>query len=656
MPFRLDTTRESLTDQAVQALRTMATLCRRSIIQMTAQAGSGHPGGSCSEMDLLVTLYATIRHNPQSPRWPERDRVIISKGHASPGVYSVLGWHGYFDIDEAIRTFRRPGAVFGGHVEHWAPGVEFNTGNLGQGLSAACGYALGAKIKGEGHRVYCLMSDGEQEKGQTTEARRFAAKEGLDNLIGIVDCNRLQMDGPVAEVMPVLRIADEYQVMGWEIIEVDGHDYRDIYRGLREARALQNGPRVIVAHTVKGKGISFMENQVEWHGVAPKPEEAEAALAELPIPEGWEEILAAYGWEGRGPEAPEPRPREPYPIHMEVGTPRIYEPGAGEENRKAYGWALADLGTLNNQHANAVTPIVGLSCDVKGSVRMSFFEEACPNRFFQGGIQEHHTAGMAGAMSLEGLTVFFSTFGVFGVDEVYNQLRLSDQNGTNLKLCVTHCGLNVGEDGPTHHCIDYIGLLRNCFGFKLVVPADPNQTDRISRHIAAHYGNYLMAMDRARCPVLTAEDGRPFYGNDYVVEEGQADLLRPGDDLAILAMGPMVPQALAARDQLLEERITARILNIAWLRPLDEEAIILAARETGALVTVEDHHVDSGLGSLVATVLADHGLRAPLTRLGVRRYAVSGKPHELYELFGLGVSDIVRAATQLMERKERLLT
>ncbi len=315
------------------------------------------------------------------------------------------------------------------------------------------------------------------------------------------------------------------------------------------------------------------------------------------------------------------------------------------DNRSAYGAALEDLARHNNM--GDVPKILGFSCDLESSVKMEQFHRLSENAFFECGIQEHHAATVAGAASREGYVAFFSTFGVFAACETYNQHRLNDINQTHLKVVTTHCGLDVGEDGQTHQCIDYIGLMQNIFGFSIFVPADPNQTDRIVRYAAAHRGNFFVAMGRSKLPVLTDENGSPLYGGAYRFEPGRADWVRKGEDGAILSHGTTVIEAVKARKELAEKHgLLLSVINFASIKPIDVDAILEASR-TGLVVTVEDHHVDTGLGARVAVALAEAGAVCRFVRLGVKNYGLSGKPSHLYRLEGIDAEGITRTILEV---------
>ncbi len=634
---------EKLDEVSLKKLSELSKLARGDILKMTTLAGSGHPGGSMSSIDFYLVLYSYANVDPKNPDDPDRDRIVISHGHTSPGVYAALGRTGFFPIEAAIANFRKAGSPFEGHVEKGIPGLEWNTGNLGQGLSAGCGFALGAKLLKKDFHVFVAMGCGEQQKGQITEARRFAIKYGLDNLTVIIDYNKRQISGITGEIMPQ-NIAKNFESDGWRVLEVDGHQFQEIYRAFREA-AFSKHPTAIIAHTVMGKGVSFMEGKEEFHGRALNMEEYKKAIKEL----GVEDDLEHYRQTREKNTLPyEGRKYPAGALHIQTGIPRDYGKDQKMDNRSAFGTALVDLAKANLQQDGSL-PIVVFDCDLAPSTKTTAFAKQFPGYFFQGGIQEHHTATLSGAISTLGLISFFADFGVFGVDETYNQHRLNDINETNLKLICTHNGLDVGEDGKTHQCIDYVGLMRNLFGYRIIIPADPNQTDRVIRYVAKTEGNFLVAMGRSPIPAILTEDGVPCFATPYEFQYGKADLIRNGKNASIITTGGMVYRAVEAWRKLKEKGVDVRILNISCLSDLDIDAILKAAN-TGRVITYEDHHIQTGLGSIIANVIAEHGLPARLRKMGITRYGSSGKPDDLYRMQELDVDSLVQAVLDEVER------
>ncbi|MDD2717131.1 MAG: transketolase [Candidatus Wallbacteria bacterium] len=622
----------------IAELERLAKKCRGDILRMTTVAKSGHPGGSMSSIDIYLTLWSFADICLRKIKDPGRDRIVVSHGHTSPGVYSVLGNLGFFDLQTAIASFRLAGSIFEGHVEREVPGVEWGTGNLGQGLSAGCGMALAARLTGSDFRVYVIMGDGEQQKGQISEARRFAAKYGLRNLTVVIDCNHLQISGNTAEVMPQ-RLIDEYKADGFETIEIDGHSFRDIYRGFHEAGKAR-APVMILAHTVMGKMVSFMENQHQYHGKPLTEEEFSRAIAEL----GQENDLNLF--QKKREQLLLKRHQNTFtnqPCPVISAEPRVYSEKT--DNRSAYGNALLDIAAANLR--NGVLPMAVLDCDLAGSVKTDEFMKKYPANFFQAGIQEHHAATMAGALSTQGILTFWSDFGVFGVDETYNQARLNDINQSELKLCCTHCGLDVGEDGKTHHCIDYVGLFRNLPGFKVVVPADPNQTDRVIKEIAVSKGNFLAVMGRSKLEILKREDGTVQFPEKYRFKYGETVALREekGVQVSIFAVGQLAGVCLKAWSMLKKEGISVNVFSVSCPLSIDESVLERTA-DNSWWITVEDHLNQSGFGSTLARYMAAKGVKTRLLCLGPENYSVSGDSGDLYRMEGLdaiGISGKIKS-------------
>ena len=624
--------RECLTTEEIDRMEETARLARGDIVTMTHLAGSGHPGGSLStlEMCLVVFSYADLAG-------PHRDRVVVSHGHTSPGVYAALARLGHLPPDEVVAFFRSVRSPYEGHVVRGLPFIDWSTGNLGQGLSAGCGFALAAGLKKQDYHVYVLMSDGEQAKGQVAEARRFARKYGLSNITVLVDCNGIQISGATDMVMPV-NIAEDYRADGWDVIEVDGHDFDALYRALKKAKASAN-PVCIVARTVIGHGIPFMEGKAEYHGRPLNAKEMAEATAFLGIEDGTER----YRQKRKGTWEWQPQVQRDGEV-LDPGEPFTYGPVEKLDNRSAFGKALKDLGDRN---IPAGKPVCVFDCDLATSVKSADFAKAHPSCFFQGGVQEHNTATISGALSTMGVVTFFADFGVFGMDETYNQQRLNDINGTNLKLVLTHCGLDVGQDGKTHQCIDYIGLARNLYGFKPVVPADANQTDRVVRHAAAHPGNFMIGAGRSAWPVVCDEEGGPFFADGYRFIYGRMDTVRPGTDAAIITYGGMLDRAIKIRAALAGKRASIAVFNMACVTAVDEEAMGRLLK-VPYIFTYEDHNPETGIAPTLAFWLLEHGYKGRLARFGVMRYGLSGDTEEVLKEERLDVDSMVEAIWGVM--------
>lgn len=618
----------AISDDNIKELKELSKQCRGDILTMTTLASSGHPGGSMSTVDMLLLIYKYANISPENYRSLDRDRIIVSHGHISPAVYSVLGRNGFFPIDDAISQFRLAGSIYEGHIERSVPGVEWSTGNLGQGLSAACGMALSGRLTGKNFNIYTLMGDGEQQKGQLSEARRFAVKHNLNNITAFVDYNKLQISGSISDIMPQ-NIKDEYIADGWMVFEVDGHDFKELFNIIKKAEIIDR-PVMIMAKTAMGKGVSFMENIAAYHGKPLTEKQLDDALNELGLSndiDKYKKMRNKFQYSKQFHKIPR------YKISINTGAPKIYSCQTKTDNRSAFGNALTDILQHNFLHSSN-TPIAVFDCDLAGSVKTDKVSKEYSEYFFESGIQEHHTATTAGAASVNGVISFFADFGVFGIDETYNQQRLNDINDTNLKVVTTHLGVDVGEDGKTHQCIDYIGVMKNLYGFKVIIPADPNQTDKAVRFAAENYGNVLIGVGRSKTPVIEKNDGSPFFGEDYMFEYGKIDILKDGD-YPLFTLGAMVPYALEVYEILKGKGISIKVLNVSC--PMAIDYLDINKHINGDYIfSYEDHNVNTGLGNLISDKLMAHGGNLPrLVKFGINRYAYSGKPGDVFKLLNI---------------------
>jgi len=607
----------------VDFIRAFAKSCRRSIVEMVTRAQSGHPGGSLSSMDFLSTLY--LERVAES-----NERVVVSNGHISPAIYSILAELGAIPKERVLTHFRRPDDVYEGHVNRQVNGVHFGTGPLGVGASVAAGMAIADRVQGLDRFTFLVMGDGEQQEGQVYEMMNFAVKYQLGNLIALIDFNEVQLSDSLEAIMPI-QVAGHYRAAGWNVLEVDGHDPAAIAEALREAMESKSRPSLLLCKTVMGQGISFMEStglakKADWHGKTPKMDQLEAMLAELDLNEAemrvLKEGLAALhskvgAWNEKFPE-----------IH--TGEPVLYGPEVMTDCRSAYGKALVDLAKLNLE-------IVAMTADLAESVKTNGVKEAFPDRHIECGIAEQHMVSAAGGISFQGLVPFCSTFGAFMSSRAKDQARVNDINETNVKMVATHCGLSVGEDGPTHQAIDDIHSFRGFFNTEILEPADPNHCDRMIRYVARNHGNFYVRMGRAKTPVLLKEDGSPFFGVDYHVKPGQIDILRTGSRATVIAAGAMVTYAFRACEELGGD---FDLLIASSFKSFDASVLLESARKTGKVVVVHDHHAETGLGSLVKQALFDAGLAVKVEVLGVREYQLSGTADELYEKAGMGVDRV----------------
>jgi transketolase len=626
---------QSLTSDHLKFLEAFRLSASRSIISMVNQAQSGHPGGSLSCIDYLALIYSFLITQDGNP-------IIVSNGHVSPSVYATLIECGYIPRDEVINTFRQVGSIYEGHVTRHVPGVWYGTGPLGTGISAASGFALAHKIKHTGEKVFGIMGDGEAQEGQVYEMMHFASKYELSNFIVFMDYNQVQLTDAISKVMPV-DFKKTFEAAGWHIIEVDGHNFQDMWSAINQAYQIKDRPTLLLGHTIMGKGVEFMEkdgheHKATWHGKSPKPEECEEILKSLILSPEQESLLHNFRSNNIKWKPEKPHDNEVEPPFIDVGMPVTLDPNTLTDCRSAYGKTLLDLAKRNSQ-------IIALTADLGGSVKTDIMEKEIPERVFDVGIAEQHMVSCSGGISLNGLVPFCSTFGTFLTSRPKDQARVNDINRTNVKMVATHCGLSVGEDGPTHQAIDDMGAFLGHFNTTICEPADPNQCDHIIRYIASHYGNFYVRMGRAKLPIITKENGTPFFDQSYEFKPGKADIILSGSDITILAAGPMVQQSI---DALANLNVNAELIALSSIKPLDAETILTSAQKTGRVLTVEDHNPHNGYATIVASVIAQERLLVELDHIAVEQYQLSGKADELYEKAGLGVKDIQNKINQLI--------
>ena len=631
-------------------------------------AGSGHSGGSLSAMDIAAVLYLRVmKHKPHEPDWAGRDRLLFSGGHKTPAWYTPLGYTGYFDIKE-IATLRKLGSAFQGHPDRKkCKGIEISCGSLGQGLSIAVGDALAAKLDGKDYRVFCLMGDGEQQEGQIWEAAMEAGHYKLDNLVGIVDKNQLQIDGWTRDVMDIDPLGDKYRAFGWRVIECDGNSVEALIAAFEEAMKAKGKPTVIIAKTVKGKGVSFMENIAGWHGRAPNREELDRALEELGLeylPKD-EMIKIAQDCQKK------------IDAEIEAAMPKFsrnYWWNAQEKmkvemkaSRFGFGEELAE---------NPNPAIVALGADISGSICINMFYDKKPerkNRWFSMGIAEQSGTCVAAGFAKEGKIPFFGTYGVFAAGRALDQVRTTVCYGNwNVKIAGAHGGVSVGPDGATHQALEEIYQIAGLPNMRLLVPADAVETRKATHAMIDEInGPCYLRYAREATPIVSTMATPYKFGIATVIHyrgeqpkfidafetvlSSDAKNKNENEDIAIVACGPEVPEAMRAAWILKEEfGIKARVVNISTVKPLDRPAIIAAAKETGAILTVEEHQ-KGGLGNIVAAaVLADCSSPVAFDMIGVDdQFGESGAPWELVKKFGLAAEHIAQKAKEMAERKKR---
>ena len=633
---------QALTPDQINFLKAFSKSCRRSILEMVTNAQSGHPGGSLSCIDYLSVVYSFIISQGG-------EKIAISNGHISPAVYSTLAEMGYIPKEDVVKNFRKIGSIYEGHITRHVPGIWYGTGPLGIGLSVASSFAWTEKHNNPNNpqKIFSMVGDGECQEGEIYETMHFARKYKLDNLILFVDYNKVQLTASIKETMN-LDLPKIFAASDWNVIEVDGHDYQKIWEALGKAYTNTGKPTVLIGHTIMGQGVDFMEitgqaHKADWHGKAPKAEQIADPIKALTLTTEEEATLTDFRkniikWH----PTPANYPALLSETKIKPGTPTVYTKDQLTDCRTAYGQALLDLAKNNPE-------VVALTADLKDSVMTKFVAAEFPDRHIECGIAEQHMVSCSGGLSLDGLTPFCSTFGAFMSSRAKDQARVNDINYTNVKMVATHCGLSVGEDGPTHQAIDDMSSFLGMFNTMVVEPADPNQTDRIIRYAASHYGNFYIRMGRHKFPVITKLDGTPFYDANYKYEYGKSDVIREGKDLTIAASGAMVNEALKAYEKLKQEKpeLSIEIIAVSSIKKFDD-TLINSIKKTGKVLTIEDHNVNCGLGNQLAAHLTTLGLKPTLFKsLGVTAYQLSGTSDALYHANGLDGEGIAKTVGEL---------
>ncbi len=637
---------EELTAQHVRALRNLARQVRGDTLRMTQLSGSGPVGGSLSVVETLVTLACAAEINPSDPDDKERDRIVLAHEHAAAPFYATLGRLDFFDLDDAVSLFRKAGSIFEGCLERSVPGVEWSSGTPGQGLAVSCGLSLAARWNGLKPNIFVIMSDEEQQCGHVAEARRFAKKYRLNNITAVIDTNNMQSVGKTSEIMPQ-NIKYEYIADGWDVIEINGHDPAELYQAVRRASQIQSTPVLVLANTTMGYGVSFIENQQEYYARALSVAEYKEAMRELGGDHDLTEA-ASYRSSFGDFEMDFEEEGEQW-CEINTGAPRTYGVKDRLNNVEAFGNTLADIAGAGGDKE---CPMVVFDCANANTMALGPFMQKNHDKFIQAGLGHHAAATIAASMSAENVLAILVDFGINSIEEVYHQLKLADVNRTNVKIVATRLGLDAGSDGKAAHCLDYMGLAANLLGFKMILPADPNQTDRALRYMAEQPGNWIMGLGRSETPVINNLDGKPIFGGDYQFEYGHVTEVRPGKGGVIITTGQMLSRAIEAWSVLNREDNAPTLIHVSSPLALDrdDDPVLLAALRSGRVVTYEDHNKYTGLGSRVANVIALKGVSCRLLTLGVNRYSYSGDADDLYRMMGLDVETLVAKTRKFLKR------
>jgi len=670
MSIRNSKTGEVLRTYNIDELKEQANLMRGYNLVALCAAGSGHAGGTMSIMDITAALYLHVAdHDPQNPAWADRDRIIWSTGHKAPSLYLGLAFAGFCPKEDVV-YLRKLYSPYQGHP-HWLklPGVEVSTGSLGQGLSVAVGIALAGKLNQKNYRTFCIMGDGEQQEGQVWEAAMEAGHYKLDNLVGIVDRNRLQIDGWVKDVMNVEPLEDKYRSFGWEVINVNGHDMAQVVEALEKAKRGYGKPVVIIADTVKGKGVSFMEDIAGWHGKTPNREELTKSLQELGldgrirVEQLFEHAKQYQAVVERRLDAKMPRFHRDYWWNADAKMKVQMKP-----TRMGFGQSLA---------ANGDDPrVVCLGLDISGSITISEFYANKPERkarWISMGIAEQSATAAAAGLAKEGKLPVFGTYATFAAARNLDQIRTSICYGNfNVLIAGAHGGVSVGPDGATHQALEDLFAMCGLPNMNVVVPCDIFETRKATDYLLLkHVGPKYIRFAREATPIVTDEKTPFVFGKANVIRlrreaenfieafetKLESEYRDEGEDLTIIACGPMVSEAMRAAWILKADfGYETRILNLHTLKPLDADAIVRAAHDTSVVLTAEEHQIGALAWPVANTITQAptlYGVPVITGAIGVKdRFGDSGAPWELIKEFEVSAEHIAAKAVELMGLKK----
>jgi transketolase len=609
-------------DTDTELLKGIANQLRIHSITSTTAAGSGHPTSCCSAADVVAALFfGHMRYDAKNPHYHNNDRFILSKGHAAPLLYAAWAETGFFPVAELLKL-RQFGCDLEGHPTPRLPFVDVATGSLGQGLSVGAGMALAARLDHLDYNTYVLLGDGEIAEGSVWEAASFAGIYKLNNLIAIVDANRLGQSQATAFGHDIGVYAKRFEAFGWRVEVVDGHDIEEISEVLSGV-GLDDKPLVIIAKTYKGAGVSFLQDKDGWHGKPLNKDEAARAIAEL----------QPSAKSGIGVAIPAPN-QLPAPNNVAPASypPISYKPGDLVATREAYGTALARMGEVDQR-------IIAVDGDTKNSTFADKFFKKFPDRFTECYIAEQNMVGVATGFGARGKVPFASTFACF-FTRAYDQIRVAGISQANLKLTGSHVGVSIGEDGPTQMGLEDLAMMRAIVGSTVLYPSDAVSTEKLVEQMAQKKGICFLRTSRPKTPVI--------YGNEETFPIGGAKVVRQnaGDKVTVVAAGVTLHEALKAADALKAEGIGITVIDAYSIKPLARDVIKAAAQKTGnTIITVEDHYLEGGLGDAVAGELSVDGIK--VHKLAVTSLPRSGKPAELLAHFGIDAAAIVKKVKSL---------
>lgn len=623
----MDTMREHM-----ERLEKLAKLIRYFCLISTTKAGSGHPTSSLSATELMTTLLFSgfFRFDLKNAQNPNNDRLIFSKGHASPLFYALFAATGAITKDE-IATLRQFGSRLEGHPTLAFPYTEASTGSLGQGLSIGVGMAINAKYIDKGsYRTYVLLGDSEMAEGSQWEAIEIAVYYKLDNLVGILDVNRLGQRGQTMYGHDVLAYQKRISSFGWETIVIDGHSYPEIIAAYTKALKIKDRPSMIIAKTIKGKGVSFLEDKDGWHGKALSEEELKLALKELgKVDKSVRGVI----------EIPKIIKSQMSKVKSQMYNSKVkslhYKIGDMVATRKAYGNALVRI-------FPRFQSIVVLDAEVSNSTYSEIFQKAYPERFFEMFIAEQNMVGVALGLSRRGKIPFISTFAAFWT-RAFDQIRMSQYSGANIKFVGSHAGVSIGQDGPSQMGLEDITMFRTLLNSVVLYPFDAVSCDKLVEAAAKHNGIVYIRTTRAETPIIYNPDEQFKIGGSKV---HKVKSQTKNSKVVVIAAGITLHEALSAQQVLAEKGTEVTVIDCYSIKPIDEKTLRDISKHSRAIIVVEDHFEEGGIAEAVRSALFD--IKILIHSLAVKKMPKSGKPSELLDYEEISARSIIKKVKELL--------
>lgn len=623
----------------IDFIKNKALSLRIDSLRATTASESGHPTSCFSVADIIATLFFKfLRYDTKNPHYINNDRLILSKGHAIPVIYAAWKALGIIS-DEELLSLRKFESVFEGHPTPRFAYNEAATGSLGQGLAVGVGMALNAKMSHLDYTTYVILGDGEIAEGSNWEAAALGAHYELNNLIGIIDCNKYGQSGPTLHQHDVEKYAKKFQAFGWHSIIINGNNISEIIKALEEAHNIKQ-PVMIIAKTIKGFGLEGIEDVHQWHGKPVKKEDLETVISKVKQRFSQQNTIQDQTYipplPTQGTTSQTTQQRTTITLATDAHTSE-FDPQKKLSTRKAYGYALAALGKAN-------TNIISIDADVQNSTFSEFFNKEFPDRFIECFIAEQAMIGIATGLHIRGKVPFASTFGAF-FSRAYDQIRMAGIGQNALRLCGSHCGISIGQDGPSQMALEDIAMMAAIPNSAILYPSDGVSTYKLTECSANyHQGVSYLRTTRSDTPIIYEKTENFSIGGCKILQKSTQD------KACLVAAGITVHEALKAYQALKKQNIFVSVIDAYSVKPLDTNTIVQTAKASNNnIITIEDHYLYGGLGQIVAREISNHGIS--ITNLAVTNVSRSGKPEELFALAGINADNIIKTVLNMAAKK-----